>query len=85
MRSLGPRGTLTRMKNLLIAVLSLALVAMTVAWLRQRPEPPRAVPVVDAAAPARVDVDPARARDGVSRGELVPLERLLADAESRHP
>jgi YD repeat-containing protein len=31
------------------------------------------------------DADPRRALAGVSRGELVPLERLLADAETRHP
>mgnify|MGYP002780560884 CR=1 FL=1 len=36
-------------------------------------------------APARADDDSRRARDGVRRGEFVPLERLLAQAEREHP
>jgi uncharacterized membrane protein YkoI len=36
-------------------------------------------------APAHADDDSRRAREGVRRGELVPLEQLLAQAEREHP
>lgn len=35
--------------------------------------------------PARADDDSRRARDGVRSGELVPLERILEQAEREHP
>jgi uncharacterized membrane protein YkoI len=44
-----------------------------------------AVLAIALAAPAPADDGQRRARDGVSRGELVPLETLLADARKRHP
>ena len=36
-------------------------------------------------APAFADDDSRRARDGVRRGEMVPLEQLLAQAAREHP
>lgn len=44
-----------------------------------------AVLAIALAAPAPADDGQRRARDGVRRGELVPLETLLADAQERHP
>ncbi|HEX4852799.1 MULTISPECIES: PepSY domain-containing protein [Arenimonas] len=35
--------------------------------------------------PVQADDDSRRAREGVRRGEFVPLERLLARAEREHP
>ncbi|WP_043797062.1 PepSY domain-containing protein [Arenimonas composti] len=40
---------------------------------------------MEAAPPAIRDGDSRRVRDAVARGELVPLESLLADAERRFP
>lgn len=37
------------------------------------------------AAPAPADEGSRRARDGVRRGEFVPLETILADAAREHP
>ncbi|WP_245570627.1 PepSY domain-containing protein [Arenimonas composti] len=79
------------MKNLVIAVLSLALLAALIAlWRPQRGPAPGlpaagAAAAIEAAPPAIRDGDSRRVRDAVARGELVPLESLLADAERRFP
>ena len=67
-----------------LALLSLAAIAQPLTA-----SPPaaggRAVTAAPAEAPVLRQRDHERVRDAVARGEMVPLETILADAQRRHP
>src|SRR5690606_17055250 len=71
-----------RSKPLLLPALP-ALVLSWAACSPHAPEPPGAA--APSAVPAMRERDYERVREAVARGEMVPLETILADAQRRQP